>query len=72
MNAEVAGFEKEMADAKVDWQMNVYGGAVHSFTVKDAGNDPSKGMAYNEAADRRSWEAMKLFIAESLKPVLSR
>jgi dienelactone hydrolase len=68
VNAEVPGFQKEMADAKVDWQMNVYGGAVHSFTVKDAGNDPSKGMAYNEAADRRSWEAMKLFVGESLKP----
>ncbi len=25
-------FESEMRDAKVDWQMNLYGGTVHSFT----------------------------------------
>ena len=33
---EVAGFQKEMRDANVDWQMNIYGGAMHSFTNPDA------------------------------------
>jgi dienelactone hydrolase len=56
---EVAAFQQEMRAAKVDWQMNIYGGAVHSFTNPKSGNDPSKGAAYNEKADRRSWEAMK-------------
>lgn len=65
--AEVAGFEKEMRDAKVDWQLIAYGGAVHSFTDKSAGNDNSKGAAYNEKADRRSWEAMKDFFGELFK-----
>lgn len=37
-----------------------YGGAVHAFTNPASGNDPSKGVAYN-AADRRSWIAMKDF-----------
>ena len=41
--AEVDGFEKEMRDAGVDWQLVSYGGAVHSFTDWDAGNDNSKG-----------------------------
>jgi dienelactone hydrolase len=41
-----------------------HGGAVHAFTNPDAGNDPSRGAAYNAKADRRSWEAMKLFFAE--------
>ena len=41
-----------------------YGGAVHSFTNPASGNDPSKGVAYNEKADRRSWEAMKVFFSE--------
>ncbi len=50
--------------AGVDWQLTSYGGAVHSFTDWNAGNDNSKGAAYNEKADRRSWEAMKLFFAE--------
>jgi dienelactone hydrolase len=63
---QVLGFEKEMRDAGVDWQLVAYGGAVHSFTVKAAGNDNSKGAAYNERADRRSWEAMKQFFAEVL------
>jgi len=62
--AEVAGFEEEMRKAKVDWQLVAYGGAVHSFTDWDAGNDNSKGAAYNENADRRSWQAMKDFFKE--------
>jgi len=61
---QVLAFQDEMRKANVDWQMDIYGGAVHSFTNPDAGNDPSRGLAYNEKADRRSWEAMKLFFAE--------
>jgi dienelactone hydrolase len=64
VNPSVPAFQDEMRRAKADWQMIFYGGAVHSFTVAEAGNDPSKGMAYNEAADRRSWQAMKDFFAE--------
>jgi len=59
-----AAFEKELADAKVDWQLVEYGGAVHCFTHKDAGNDPSKGCAYDAAADARSWSAMRTFFDE--------
>ena len=29
---EIAAFQKEMRNAGVDWQMNIYGGAVHAFT----------------------------------------
>jgi len=61
---QVAAFQQEMRKAKVDWQMVSFGGAVHSFTNPDSGNDPSKGVAYNAVADRRSWEYMKLFFAE--------
>ncbi|MCW1925414.1 dienelactone hydrolase family protein [Luteolibacter arcticus] len=61
---QVQGFGKEMEDAGADWQLVAYGDAVHSFTQKMAGNDPSKGSAYNEKADKRSWEAMKSFFAE--------
>jgi dienelactone hydrolase len=65
--AEVAAFEDEMRQAKVDWQLVGYGNAVHSFTDWGAGNDNAKGAAYNEKADRRSWEAMKNFFAEIFK-----
>ena len=62
--AQVAAFEDEMRKAGVDWQLVAYGGAVHGFSNPDGGNDNSKGYAYNEKADRRSWEAMKALFAE--------
>jgi dienelactone hydrolase len=61
---QVAGFEDEMRKAGVDWQFVAYGGAVHSFTLKGAGNDNSKGAAYNEKADLRSWDLYKSFLTE--------
>ena len=61
---DIAAFENEMRKGGVDWQLIQYGGAVHSFTQPMAGNDNSKGAAYNEKADKRSWEAMKQFFAE--------
>ena len=60
-------FEDEMTNAGVDWHMDVYGGAVHAFTNPAAGNDPSKGAAYNEKADKRSWQAMLDFFNEVFK-----
>jgi dienelactone hydrolase len=56
-----------MRGAGVDWQLIKYGGAVHAFTQPNAGNDNSKGAAYNERADKRSWEAMTKFFAEIFK-----
>jgi dienelactone hydrolase len=62
--AEVAAFEDEMRKGNVDWQLVKYSGAVHAFTNPASGNDNSKGAAYNAAADRRSFQAMKDFFAE--------
>ena len=64
---DVAALQDELRKAGVDWQMIYYSGAVHSFTRPDAGNDNSKGAAYNEKADKRSWEAMKEFFGEIFK-----
>jgi dienelactone hydrolase len=61
---EVAAFENEMRAANVDWELVKFGGAVHSFTNPLAGNDPSKGAAYNARADRRSWELLTNFLAD--------
>lgn len=63
---EVNAFLREMSAAKVDFQFIHYSGAVHAFTNPAAGNDPGKGTAYNEKADKRSWEAMKTFFREVL------
>ena len=65
--AQVAAFEDEMRAGGVDWELVKYSGAVHSFTIPDAGSDNAKGAAYNAVADRRSWEAMKAFFAEVLR-----
>jgi dienelactone hydrolase len=64
---QVVAFQGEMKNAGVDYQLIAYGGAVHAFTQKEAGNDNGKGAAYNEAADRRSWQAMMDFFAEVLR-----
>jgi dienelactone hydrolase len=64
---QVKAFEDEMTKGGVDWQLISYGGAVHSFTIPTAGNDNSTGSAYNEKADKRSWEAMKSFFTEIFK-----
>jgi len=61
---EVAAFEDEMRKGGVDWQLVIYGNAVHSFTQPQAGTDKSKGIAYDEKAGKRSWEAMKSFFQE--------
>lgn len=59
---EAAKFQDEMRRAGADWQMIFYGGAVHSFTNPDAGQDKTKGAAYDEKSDRRSWQAMRDFL----------
>lgn len=58
---DVTAFREEMRAAKVDWRLVAYGNAVHAFTQPMAGNDPSRGAAYNEIADYASWEEMRLF-----------
>jgi dienelactone hydrolase len=65
--ADFAAFQKELADAKVDWQLVQYGGAVHCFTDKTAGSDPAAGCAYDPVADARSWAAMRAFFDELFK-----
>ncbi len=62
---EVEGFIAEMNNANADWALTQYAHAVHAFTHKDAGNDPSKGMAYDAKADKRSWDAALDFLKDA-------
>lgn len=62
---DIVAFQEEMRKAKADWQFIAYGGAVHSFTNPDAGGAGIQGVAYHKEADRRSWEHMRLFLAEA-------
>lgn len=61
---EVAAFQVEMQKAEVDWQFIAYSDAVHAFTQPMAGDDPSKGAAYQKSADDRSWRHMLGFFEE--------
>ena len=63
---EVKSFLDEMKTADADLMFTSYSDAVHSFTEKEAGTDNSKGAAYNEKADHRSWSATLDFLKETL------
>lgn len=56
--AQIEAFQAEMRKAHVDWEMNSYGNAVHSFTNPGADKHGIPGIAYNKEADHRSWRAM--------------
>lgn len=60
----IVKFKKALADANVDWEMNIYSGARHGFTNPGAGEFGMDALAYNEKADRRSWAKMKAFFDE--------
>jgi len=55
--SDISAFQNEMRSHGVDWEMTVYGGAVHSFTDVSAGSDVKTGAAYDEKADTRSFQA---------------
>lgn len=60
----VGAWQAAMNEKGADWQFVAYSGAVHAFTNPAAGNNPAAGAAYHEAADKRSWEHMRVFFAE--------
>lgn len=62
--ADVLALEDELTKGGVSWEVVLYSGVVHAFTQPDAGNDKSKGVAYDAQADRRSWARMKDFLDE--------
>lgn len=60
-------FQKELNDARVDYQIISYANTVHSFTDSGAGSDISTGSAYSKVADERSFLATKNFLEEIFK-----
>ena len=62
----VVALGRELTDSGADWQIHAYGGAGHAFTdLELEGKPPLRpGVAYEEKADRRGWQAMKDFLAE--------
>ena len=64
--ADVLAITRELSDAGADWQLTIYGRAMHAFT-NPAIDKPRDGIAYDAAADRPSWAAVSAFLAETLK-----
>jgi dienelactone hydrolase len=60
--SQVTAFADEMKNANTDWQLIIYGNAMHGFTHEDKWNVP--GIAYHAASDARSWRAIEAFLTE--------
>lgn len=55
----IAGFSRELEAAGVPYEIEVYSGAPHAFTVFGSPN-------YREAADAQSWDAFQRFLAQTM------
>jgi dienelactone hydrolase len=64
--ADVVRFAEEMDHAQADWQLIMYGGAMHGFTHEDATPGATPGVAYDAHADQRSFLAARAFLADVL------
>jgi dienelactone hydrolase len=59
----VITFADEMTRAGVDWQLVIYGAAMHGFTHETAKGQQT-GVAYHALSDRRSAAAIQTFLNE--------
>jgi dienelactone hydrolase len=59
---DIAGFQKEMDAAGVDWQFVNFSGAVHCFALENANSPP--GCVYNARAAKRAFVMMDGFFDE--------
>lgn len=64
---DLISFWNEFNRTDADWDVRIYSNAVHSFTQKNAGDEPSTGQAYNRRADRLSWKAMKQLFEDTFE-----
>jgi dienelactone hydrolase len=60
---DVAVFSDEMNRADADWQLVIYGRAMHGFTHQQAVPGAAPGVAYDQLADSRSFTATSTFLA---------
>lgn len=61
----IVAFENEMREAgTADWQIHLYSGAMHAFTIPGT-NAPDYGAQYDARANARSWVAMRAFLEEA-------
>ena len=68
---DVRAFADEMNRAGADWQLVMYGRAMHGFTHQDAVPGAMPGVAYDPRADERSFAAARAFLAEAVTETLA-
>jgi dienelactone hydrolase len=59
----VTAFAEEMNEADADWQLIMYGRALHGFTHSDAPPGAVPGVAYDPLSDNRSFNATRDFLS---------
>ena len=62
--ASIVALAEELTAGHADWQIHAYGNAGHAFTDESRKDSTMPGVAYEERADRRSWQAMENFLVE--------
>ena len=60
----VVALARELTEGGADWQINAYGHTGHGFTIPLAHEIGIEGVAFQEAAARRSWQSLEAFLAE--------
>ena len=60
----IDAFKQALNQAGADWEIVIYGGARHSFTVPDAERKGIENLKYDPKADRRSWAKLMSFLDE--------
>ena len=60
----VVALGKELTESGADWQIHAYGHVGHGFTNPNAHQLGIAGVAFNEAAARRSWASLVNYLAE--------
>lgn len=60
---QVAAFKTEMTERGAEWQLHMYGHALHAFAVPGA-NNAQLGLKHDNSAERRSWHSLLEFLRE--------
>jgi hypothetical protein len=56
-------FCEEMTKAGADWQVSIYGGAMHGLTHDHTVAGATPGVEYHQPTDRRSFAAAHMLLA---------
>jgi dienelactone hydrolase len=61
---EIMALTAELTDLGADWQLHAYGNTMHAFMARWA-DSPERGIQYSAVAERRAWENLVDFLAET-------